>query len=358
MADVLESAPPGHALGLSGAAEVETEVEDNDDEEPCDTTQVPQLCEVPEEDCGAPEGAQVQDDDEDAEALAFASRPASGTSSGRPTSRPASGTSSGRRRTSSCSARSAGGAGGDYQVSEGNRDVWKVFGCDTKAGRALRGLYGSGNRVQDANSKVSYPRLESPATRWEPKKQPRKPCPQQAAVRVPRPNAFTRLDRDDPRNWPAELPCPKRKPAAEILAEMQAARPEIPDNMARGRDNASEKQRLQDHFRYCGGNMMPKGAMGHVPAGEVPKVSERAEARGQVDLNGMTAEHREIFQELVLAVQRKQARIDEIDAADQADTKPSRKKTERNKEALELKNAIGVCLKDIDRLLALTEAAQ
>ncbi|CAK0816131.1 unnamed protein product [Prorocentrum cordatum] len=88
MADVLESAPPGHALGLSGAAEVETEVEDNDDEEPCDTTQVPQLCEVPEEDCGAPEGAQVQDDDEDAEALAFASRRARDFGSGAPSGSP------------------------------------------------------------------------------------------------------------------------------------------------------------------------------------------------------------------------------------------------------------------------------
>jgi hypothetical protein len=236
--------------------------------------------------------------------------------------------------------------------------VWKAFGCETKAGRALRGLYSSGNRVRDATSKVSYPRLESPASRWEPKRLPRRPCPQQAAVRVPRPNACARADRDDPRNWPADLPCPRRKPAAEILAEMQAARPEVPDNMARGRDQASEKQRLQDHFRYCGGNMMPKGAMGNVPPGELPKVAERAAARGQVDLNGMTAEHREIFQELAMAIQRKQARIDEIDAEDQADSRPSKKKTDRNKEALELKNAIGVCLKDIDRLLALTEAVQ
>mmetsp|Transcript_71674 Transcript_71674/g.184847 ORF Transcript_71674/g.184847 Transcript_71674/m.184847 type:complete len:324 (-) Transcript_71674:34-1005(-) len=308
------SVPPSLLSPLAGPGEVETEFEDEGEEEDHDQEQQ-HLEEVEEE---------LDDADYGDEAAAGSGAPRSS-------------------------------AGGEYAVKESSREVWKNFGTDTEAGRALRKLY-AGKGMGAAAAKVAYPRLKSPASSWEPKQAPRKPCPQRAAVRVPvmRPKP---LDRDDPSNWRIPIPC--RKPAAEIMAEMEAARPEVP-NLVAGRNQDAEKQGLQDRFRFCGGRAMPKGAMGHVedsadlPQADGPSMREIYDGRRRVDENGMTAEHREIFEELMLAVQRKQDRIKEIDATDAADPKPSKAKTQRNKEALELRNDINRCLKDIDRLMEIT----
>lgn len=250
--------------------------------------------------------------------------------------------------------------GETYAVPEVNTEVWKKFGCDTEAGRALRKLYAPlGTAGAAGASKVSYPRLKSPAERWQPKPKAKGACPQRAPVRVPAPVRFKPLDRDDPKNWRIPVPC--RKPGEQILAEMAA---EVPQAMPHvpGRNQAKEKRDLADRFQFCGGRMMPKGAMGHaehsedLPKLEGPNMRERSEARNAVDDNGMNAEHREIFQELMLAVQRKQDRIKEIDALNAAEKLASKAKTNRNKEALELRNDIDRCLKDIDRLMELTDA--
>mmetsp|Transcript_22359 Transcript_22359/g.47728 ORF Transcript_22359/g.47728 Transcript_22359/m.47728 type:complete len:304 (+) Transcript_22359:66-977(+) len=237
----------------------------------------------------------------------------------------------------------------DYSVPEASKEVWKNFGCNTEAGRLLRRLYNT-KGPSEAASKVSYPRLESPSSRWEPKAGPRKPCPQRAPVRVPRPTRASKYDPDDPRNW--RVPLPGRKPESEIRAEMEAERPEIPD-IPRGRDQAAEKAGLQDKFQFCGGRAMPKGAMGHVENAALPTALPKNNRR-ELDDNGMNAEHREIFEELMLAIKRKQERIKEIDAQDALDSKPSKEKTEKNKEALQLRNDIDRCLKDIDKLMELT----
>jgi len=244
---------------------------------------------------------------------------------------------------------------GTYAVPKANQEVWKQFGCNTEAGRALRRLYSNGSH-KDAASRVSYPRLQSPSQRWEPKAGPRKTCPQRAPVRVPRAGG-PKYDPDDPKNW--RVPLPSRKPASQIMAEMEAERPQVP-NLAPGRDQAVEKQQLQARFQFCGGRAMPKGAMGHVEAtADLPQVLEsmrgRMEDRRRKDENGMDAEQREIFEELMLAIKRKQERLREIDAEDAADPKPSKAKTMRNKEALELRNDIDRNVADIDKLLELTE---
>jgi hypothetical protein len=242
---------------------------------------------------------------------------------------------------------------GNYAVPEESKEVWRNFGYDNPAGRALRKLYAGASK--DAAAKVSYPRLVSPARRWEPEvKQPR-PCPQRARVAVPKP-ARRMIDRDDPRYW--YTPAPGRKPEAEIRAEMEAQRPERP-NLVPGRDQGAEKLGLQQKFRYAGGNAMPPGAMGHVPKGEVPDAvasrREQPERWDHIDETGLTKEQRGIFADLTAAIQDKQARLAVIDSHERADDKPSKVKTQRNREALQLQNDIQSHVRDIDKLLEISE---
>jgi len=243
----------------------------------------------------------------------------------------------------------------DYTLPTENRDIWRNFGHGSEAGRALRKLYASTGQ-KDAASRVSYPRLASPATRWQPSAGPSKPCPQRAAVRVPAPLKRPGLDRDDPRNW--RVPLPGRKPAAEILAEMERSKPSKP-NLEPGRDQAAAKRGLQDRFRYCGGRALPKGVMGNVADADMPDPEDvrkyLPERWDHIDESGLTREQREIFVEITKAISYKQSRLKEIDAEEKADPVPSKAKTNRNKEALQLQNDINRCVSDIDKLLELTE---
>lgn len=244
---------------------------------------------------------------------------------------------------------------GDYTVPEASRDVWKKFGCNTESGRLLRRLYASRGGASEMASKVAYPRLQSPSRPWEPQVAPRKPCPQRASVRLPRPSRAT-PDPEDPRNWREPL-YGGRKPGHQIRLEMELSRPQVP-SLPKGRDSSVEKRNLQDKFRYCGGRAMPKGAMGHVPmAASLPKAlpNPAAERRRRGE-DGLNAEEREIFEELALAIKRKQARLEELDAESTADPRPSKARTTRNREALELQNDIASCARDIEKLLQLTDS--
>jgi len=251
----------------------------------------------------------------------------------------------------------------NYVVPKENREVWKNFGCDTEAGRMLRRLY-QGSGQKEAASKIAYPRLESPAQRWQPQPAPRKPCPQRAAVKVPKPTREVRRDSNDPKNW-GPLPPPGRRPAKEILAELEEANQAMryagpPKDCQPGRDQDAEKEGLQMRFRYCGGRALPPGAMGHVDKAELPTVQKRPDPddRHRIGQDGLNKEEREIFEELVLAVRRKQARYSEICAEEEAEgpnAKPSKARTARNKEALELRNDIDRNLADINKLLDLTD---
>jgi len=108
---------------------------------------------------------------------------------------------------------------------------------------------------------------------------------------------------------------------------------------------------------------MPKGAMGHVPQGALPEPAPAQSAlRAEEDRRlavetGMTREQREMFQDLTTEVKYKKERLAEIDAEDEADPKPSKARTGRNKEALQLQNDVARCLGDMDRLLEITESA-
>lgn len=247
---------------------------------------------------------------------------------------------------------------GDYIVPEKNKEVWKQFGCGTEAGRMLRKLY-KGVGPKEAASKVTYPQLPSPSKRWEPPKT--KPAAPKAVVQVPR-SAIPRRDMDDPSQWPAP-PVPCRRPAKEILAELEAEearrRAEVPD-LPKGRNQDREKYGLQERFRYCGAKMLPKGSMGYVEPGDLPptgqgvEAASRREARKRLDENGFNAEQREIFEDLIIGVQDKQARIARIDE-EGLDLKPSKAKTAKNKEALELRNAIERDLKDMQSLMTMGE---
>lgn len=308
----LEPSPTATPSGRGAAAEVETEFEDEED----DAAAVQQQADEVEEDLEASVGE--------------GSCETSGTAAG---------------------SRSA-----DYSTPAANKEVWKNFGCNTEAGRALRRLY-KGGSASEASAMIAYPRLSSPSTRWEPKPAERKPCPQKAAVNAPKLRQ-SGPDPDDPRNW--RVPIPGRKPASQILAELEAHRPEKPV-LPRGRDHSVEKNLLQNKFQFCGGRALPKGAMGHVETGALPEAAPNArarhESRRRKDENGMDAEQREIFEELMLAVKRKQERLKEIDAEEAADDpmRPSKARTSRNKEALELKNDVDRCLRDIDKLIELAD---
>lgn len=244
---------------------------------------------------------------------------------------------------------------GDYAVPEQNKEVWQKFGCNTEAGRMLRKLYSGGS--QSSASKVAYPRLKTKMS-WEapgPNGLPvgqSKPCPQRAVIRVPRP-AYERPDRDDPKNW--RRPMPGRKPQSEIQAEMDAMQPERPC-LPMGRNQDKAKDHLQDRNQYCGGRMMPPGAAGHVEKSAMPKALVRpSQERRALDENGMNAEQREMFQELTEAIRDKQGRLAALDAEEKADPRPSKKRTDQNKEALQLRNDIDRDLKDVDKFLELID---
>lgn len=241
----------------------------------------------------------------------------------------------------------------DYVIPNRNRDVWKHFGHGTEAGRLLRRLYNTKGQA-DGAARVSYPRLPSPARHWEAQPAPRKACPQRALIRVPRLRAGT-PDRDDPRNWRAPIPC--RKPAKQIFAELEDHAPKRPPDLKSGRDLVREKADLQDCFHFCGGRALPRGAMGHVPEGELPKAepSHRAMRNSTNPDSGMTGEQQEIFQDLMRSVKEKQERLAIIEAEEATDIAPSKAKTARNKEALELRNGIERCLQDINTLFSITE---
>ncbi|CAE6927179.1 unnamed protein product [Symbiodinium sp. CCMP2456] len=324
------AAPPSSPTGR--AAEVETEIEDNgaDDEDEAET------------------GLPVDEVDEEVVEVDTVETIERSANMQHPSADRATPSESSTARTA------------DYSVPEQSKEVWKHFGCNTEAGRMLRKLYkGAGSR--ELGSKISYPQLATPATRWQPPPKA-KPTAPKAVVRVPR-AAAPRRDMDDPRQWPAP-PIPCRRPAREIFAELEAeearrrrAQPDLP----KGKDLDHEKQNLQDRFRYCGGRMLPKGSMGYVEPGSVPPTGGAAEAatrredRRRFDENGFDGEQREIFEDLVGAVQRKQARLAVIDDEQLADPKPSKAKTARNKEALELRNGIERDLKDIETLMSLAE---
>merc|ERR1711904_721412 len=104
--------------------------------------------------------------------------------------------------------------------------------------------------------------------------------------------------------------------------------------------------------------------MGYSEKSDVPlgKGEPRAKAKNSDDTRdetGMTAEQREIFEELTSSIARKQQRLKAIDDEEAHQVaqgaKITAERTARNKEALQLQNDIDQLLKDVDKLMELTD---
>lgn len=251
----------------------------------------------------------------------------------------------------------------DYHVPEANKELWKKVGMDNEAGRMLRKLY-TGKMQKDAAAKVKYPSLkEGPA--WKPEPKAKGSCPQKAKVNVPKPKR-ERADLDDPKYWKYMFPEGGKKPLEDILVETDDYASKISHNNkpARGRDQEKEKDGLAAVNQFGGGRMMPRGAMGYaekssVPAGKAEPRANPKNSSSTKDETGMTQEQREIFEELTSSIAYKQQRLKAIDEKEakeiMAGCKPTQERTERNKEALQLQNDIDRLLKDLDKLMEITD---
>jgi len=247
----------------------------------------------------------------------------------------------------------------NYVVPEANRETWKNFGCDTEAGRMLRNLYS--NKGQYTG--ISYPKPSQ--QKWKPAPKERGPCPQRAAVRVPRvtnrPSVASDAQPGMSRWGPP--PPPGKKPKEDIIAETKNYEKEKPI-LPHGRDQEVVKERLQVQCEFGGGRMMPKGAMGNskmeqvrvvnrMPASRRKMVEEEEKEESGGATVGMTREQKEMYAEKERNIEDMSRRLAEIDAEDVSIPVTSKLKTQRNKEALQLQNDIDRGRKDLIRLRAL-----
>jgi hypothetical protein len=126
-------------------------------------------------------------------------------------------------------------------------DVWKVFGRDTEAGRALWRTYASGHKKQ-----INYPGLKTKP--WDPKealKIEMKPCPQQTVIEYP--PVFTKagITRAKMMSNIHKIDLIQhRKPRDQILVELRKyySVVEIPVNRAVNREKMIDE--LQEKFKY------------------------------------------------------------------------------------------------------------
>jgi hypothetical protein len=126
-------------------------------------------------------------------------------------------------------------------------DVWKVFGRDTEAGRALWRTYASGHKKQ-----INYPGLKTKP--WDPRealKIESKPCPQQTIIEYP--PVFTKagLTRAKMMSNIHKIDLIQhRKPRDQILTELRKyySIVEIPVNRAVNREKMISD--LQEKFKY------------------------------------------------------------------------------------------------------------
>lgn len=126
-------------------------------------------------------------------------------------------------------------------------EVWKVFGRETEAGKALWRTYAAGNK-----KKVNYPSVMTKP--WDPRealKIVEKPCPQQTKIEYP--PTFTKQDiaRNKMMSKFHKIDFVQhRKPRDEIMQELRNyySIVDVPINRAVNRDQMIDD--LQDKFRY------------------------------------------------------------------------------------------------------------
>jgi hypothetical protein len=139
----------------------------------------------------------------------------------------------------------------DYQIPEENKDVWKQFGAETEAGRALRRLYSSSAPT------IKYPKVKT-ALRPAPEPLPRRPGgtsgPAGANVRVP----HFGPKRPEPRA--AVLDVMRRKSEAAIREDTNEYDEYVHPPRA-GVDRGAMREGLADNFEYAKGRALPKAGM-------------------------------------------------------------------------------------------------
>eukprot|EP00392_Amoebophrya_sp_AT5.2_P003498 g3503.t1 len=147
---------------------------------------------------------------------------------------------------------------------EQKASMWKNFGCDTAAGRALRSLYAKHNSAHAINTKISKGvKLRSSSrskmdlssrTDWDAQEKGSKKCPQRdGKVPIPR-VGMKKADGADPNQ--------QRTRGKKSLDQIRAENDDFVEGKSgigipRGRDNDRAKQELQNKFTYGNAYLTP-----------------------------------------------------------------------------------------------------
>lgn len=155
----------------------------------------------------------------------------------------------------------------DASVNSENSDLWKVFGRDTEAGRALFSLYKTGKPA-----KINYPKPKQ--KKWDPKEMAEtqktfKSCPQKTKIEYPPMESKVKETKINP----VDL-IPHRKGYDVIQKEIEEyySKPEIPVN--KGVNRLELVNNLQKKFNK-GRGALPKGA--ELPVTESVDLNEAEE---------------------------------------------------------------------------------
>jgi hypothetical protein len=234
---------------------------------------------------------------------------------------------------------------GDYEVPDTAKEVWKSFGCDTEAGRALRRLYaGSAPQIQ-------YPKVRT-AERPAPPKPVRRPGGQGGTETQNVP-----LPKFGPKRVAPPAPVygvMRRKSEAVIRAETndfeEYVHPPRP-----GRNRQAMGKELAEKFEIAAdrGKILPLSAM-PVYVGALPS----SEKRRPAPKPSLAQECQTLAGELVQEVSELQAQERALAAAHAAEAMPkNQRKAEellyrQQCDALTLRNKKAGKLRDLDLVLS------
>ncbi len=195
-----------------------------------------------------------------------------------------------------------------------NSQLWKSFGCDTEAGRALRSLYTQGGQSTRAQA------VRAPAVRVSEKSRfsahkveegrraaqqvVARQCPSQRWREVEAPRVGV------PKKKPAEMVMRGKKPHAAIREEMEfldrAVQKPIPP-VRRGADREGMKEHLQNKFAY-GSAFLSKEEL------QRRRQQREAEVREFHEAHGMESRDVELEKEIRASLLEKKKRLEDIDA--------------------------------------------
>jgi hypothetical protein len=231
----------------------------------------------------------------------------------------------------------------DYEIPEENKDVWKQFGAETEAGRALRRLYSSSAPT------IKYPKVKT-AQRPAPEPLPRRPGgtsgPAGANVRVP----HFGPKRPEPRA--AVFYIDKRKSEAAIRADTNEYDAYVHPPRA-GVDRKALREDLADNFEYAKGRALPKAGM-PVHVGRPEPAPPRAPSAPVDEHADLAAE---ICEEVRALQDREHALADEIETQVlPRDARKAQDQLQKQKmELLTLRNTKASKLKDLELVVSMEQ---